>query len=61
MTLTQEKIVCSGGMGKRAWNSGFTGGMGKRAWNSGFTGTKFRFFLSMTMDGVLCAIIERTK
>ena len=48
-------------MGKRAWNSGFTGGMGKRAWNSGFTGTKFRFFLSMTMDGVLCAIIERTK
>ena len=30
--------LCSGGMGKRAWNSGFTGGMGKRAWNSGFTG-----------------------
>ena len=30
----------SGGMGKRAWNSGFTGGLGKRAWNSGFTGHK---------------------
>ena len=30
--------VFVGGLGKRAWNSGFTGGMGKRAWNSGFTG-----------------------
>ena len=30
--------LCIGGMGKRAWNSGFTGGMGKRAWNSGFNG-----------------------
>ena len=28
----------AGGMGKRAWNSGFAGGMGKRAWNSGFAG-----------------------
>ena len=31
-------ILFAGGLGKRAWNSGFTGGMGKRAWNSGFTG-----------------------
>ena len=36
MTLYNTFII--GGMGKRAWNSGFTGGMGKRAWNSGFNG-----------------------
>ena len=30
-------MIFLGGMGKRAWNSGFSG-MGKRAWNSGFSG-----------------------
>ena len=33
-------FYCSGGLGKRAWNSGFTGGLGKRAWNSGFRGVQ---------------------
>ena len=33
-----DNTLIIGGMGKRAWNSGFTGGMGKRAWNSGFNG-----------------------